>query len=243
MRTKPNSPVVIINGFSFLTKSTSKLKFELWSRLGNFKDYKGSLDGWEQIGKGSLKGEGLGQMTSLPFDKITPVNIPGGGEAAGTRAFYLTLLSKDLSYNFGEGTESDALIQIETPEIELWEGEVRCYIVPYIVLLISELIVDTLLYQGVLLYPMPDASESMYYRYPRQFLGSIYCKCHGFRGCFLSFCTLTCNIVDCCIDDRLPCRPYSAFGIISKLPCPELPTQSPSIPPPTLSPQTPAPTM
>eukprot|EP00956_Cyclotella_meneghiniana_P007978 scaffold10623_cov65-Cyclotella_meneghiniana.AAC.2 len=152
MRTKPDSPVVIVNGFALFTKSTSKMKFELWSRLGNFKDYKGSLDGWEQIGKGSFKGEGPGIITTLPLDKITPVDIPGGGGAAGTRAFYLTLLSKDLAYNFGQGTESDAAIQIETPEIELWEGE------------------------GVLLYPMPDATQTMYYRYPRRFLGTTHSK-------------------------------------------------------------------
>ena len=145
MRTKPDSPVVIVNGFALFTKSTSKMKFELWSRLGNFKDYKGSLDGWEQIGKGSFKGEGPGVITTLPLDKITPVDIPGGGGAAGTRAFYLTLLSKDLAYNFGQGTESDAVIQIETPEIELWEGEVRCYYCS-ILLLLSDLIVVTLLF-------------------------------------------------------------------------------------------------
>lgn len=145
MRTKPDSPVVIVNGFALFTKSTSKMKFELWSRLGNFKDYKGSLDGWEQIGKGSFKGEGPGIITTLPLDKITPVDIPGGGGAAGTRAFYLTLLSKDLAYNFGQGTESDAAIQIETPEIELWEGEVRCYYCSML-LLLSDLIVITLLF-------------------------------------------------------------------------------------------------
>lgn len=125
IRTKPGSSAVIITGMEFFTKATNKMKFELWSRPGSFKDFKGSLDGWEEIGKGGITGNGPGIYTSIPSDSFIPVDIPGGGGKAGTRAFYLTLKSKDLVYSVGEGTESDVNIQSETPEIELWEGEVR----------------------------------------------------------------------------------------------------------------------
>jgi hypothetical protein len=153
------------------------------------------LEKWDLLAKGGITGGGPGVYTSIPSDKFVTVEMPGGGGEAGTRAFYLTLKSKDLVYFYGEGTEdSDSLIQTETPDIEIWEGE------------------------GVLLYPMPAETETMYYRYPRKFLGSV-------------------------LYDRLPCRPYSAFGVIDELPCPELPTQSPTVPQPTLSPVTPAPTL
>ena len=101
------------------------MKFELWSRVGSFKDAKGSLEKWELLGKGGITGGGPGVYTSIPSDKFVPVEMPGGGDEAGTRAFYLTLKSKDLVYFYGEGTEdSDTLIQTETPDIEIWEGEV-----------------------------------------------------------------------------------------------------------------------
>ena len=90
--------------------------------MGSFKDFKGSLNGWENIAKGSVAGRGPGQYTSIPPDKFIPVDIPGGGS---TRAFYLTLRTKDLVYSYGEGSESDGSIQVDTPDLELWEGEVR----------------------------------------------------------------------------------------------------------------------
>lgn len=100
------------------------MKFELWSRIGNFKDFKGTFDGWENIAKGSVIGRGPGKFTAIPPDKFIPVDIPGGGGEAGTRAFYLTLRSKDLVYSYGEGSSSDSVIQIDTPDLELYEGEV-----------------------------------------------------------------------------------------------------------------------
>lgn len=118
---------MIIKALEFFTKSTKKMKFELWSRVGSFKDFKGSLDGWENIAKGSVVGEGPGRYTSIPPDKFVPVDIPGGGGDAGTRAFYLTLRSKDLVYSYGKGLESDSVVQMDTPDLEVWEGEVRHY--------------------------------------------------------------------------------------------------------------------
>jgi hypothetical protein len=104
------------------------MKYELWTRIGSFKDFKGSLEGWENIAKGGVTGRGPGVFTAIPPDAFAPVDIPGGGGKDGTRAFYLTLRSKDLVYGYGEGTESDSAIQVDTPDIELWEGEVSlCY--------------------------------------------------------------------------------------------------------------------
>ena len=65
--------------------------------------------------------------------------------------------------------------------------------------------------EGVLFYPFPDPADTFFYRYPRQYLGAIYY-------------------------DRLPCRPFSSYGVQKDLPCPELPTGSPTVPPPTTSP-------
>ncbi|KAL7546263.1 hypothetical protein ACHAWF_009617 [Thalassiosira exigua] len=65
--------------------------------------------------------------------------------------------------------------------------------------------------EGVLFYPFPDPKDKFFYRAPRRYLGAIYY-------------------------DRLPCRPYSLFGPVDDLPCPEVPTGSPTVPPPTASP-------
>lgn len=124
IRTKPDGPVVVIKAMDFFTISTKKMKFELWSRPGSFKDFKGSLDGWEAVAKGGLTGAGPGVYTSIPSDLFVPVDIPGGGGDGGTRAFYLTLKTNDLAYKTGTGDDSDTAIQIDTPELELWEGEV-----------------------------------------------------------------------------------------------------------------------
>ncbi|KAL7467260.1 hypothetical protein ACHAXS_007511 [Conticribra weissflogii] len=71
--------------------------------------------------------------------------------------------------------------------------------------------------EGVLSYPFPDPSDVYFYRYPRQFLGAI------------SY-------------DRLPCKPYSAYGPIVELPCPLIPTSSPTELQPTKVPVTNTPT-
>jgi hypothetical protein len=109
MRTKPDSGVILITAFDFYTHSTTDVEVSLYSRVGSFKDYKGSTDGWDVIAQGKVTGRGIGRYTSIPEEMFTPVDIPGGGE---TRAFYLTLNTIDLVYKTGEGTASDAAIQV-----------------------------------------------------------------------------------------------------------------------------------
>ena len=41
IRTKPNSSVIMLTGLDFYTESMDEVNFELWSRPGNFKGYKG----------------------------------------------------------------------------------------------------------------------------------------------------------------------------------------------------------
>ena len=77
------------------------------------------------------------------------MSIPGGGGDKGTRAFYITTDTRDLVYKIGEGTSSDELVQQESEDIEIYEGE------------------------GVLFYPFPSAEEAFFYRGPRQYLGTI----------------------------------------------------------------------
>lgn len=72
----------------------------------------------------------------------------------------------------------------------------------------------------MLSFNLPDPSDPMayiFFRYPRRFLGAIYY-------------------------DRLPCKPFSAYGRVNELPCPNLPTQSPTLPQPSMSPVTSPPT-
>jgi len=126
VRTRPNSGVVLVNGLSFYTESTTDEKFELWSRADSFKDHKGDYVGWDNIASGTVKGRGMGQYTSIPEELFEPVSISGDG---GTRAFYLTLQSKQLVYMIGVGSteggepDSDMEIHYSNEDIEIWEGE------------------------------------------------------------------------------------------------------------------------
>jgi len=149
VRTKENSGVVMIDGFDFYTESTEDVNFELWTRLGSYSDYKGTYDGWDLIASGTTQGRGLGRYTSIPEETFTPVSIPGGGGETGTRAFYITTDTRDLVYKIGEGTSSDELVQQESEDIEIYQGE------------------------GVLFYPFPSSEEAFFYRGPRQYLGTI----------------------------------------------------------------------
>lgn len=135
MRTREDGGVVLIQGFDFYTGTTEDVTYELWTRLGTFKDYKGSIEGWDLIASGSVQGRGIGRYTAIPEEDFTPVSIPGGGGNDGTRAFYLTLDTKELIYKIGEGSSSDSAVQYENEDIEIWEGE------------------------SVLFYPMPSVSN------------------------------------------------------------------------------------
>jgi hypothetical protein len=88
--------------------------------------HQASTDGWDLLAKGKVTGRGIGRYTSIPEEMFTPVDIPGGGGEGGTRAFYLTMDSNNLVYKTGEGTASDSAVQMETEDIQIWEGEVSC---------------------------------------------------------------------------------------------------------------------
>ncbi|KAL7493291.1 hypothetical protein ACHAWT_002762, partial [Skeletonema menzelii] len=148
MRTVINGPVVLITGLDFYTESTDFVGFELWSRLGSFKDSKGTYEGWDLIASGVVKGAGYGRFTSIPENSFTEVSIPGRG---GERAFYLTLNQMDLIYRAGEveSAESDKRVTASSPELEIYEGE------------------------AVLSYPFPDPTQEYLYRSPRLFVGAV----------------------------------------------------------------------
>lgn len=200
IRTKTDAPVVLVTGLDFYTESTEEVIFEVWSRIGNFKKHKADKEGWDLIASGTTIGQGVGRYTHFPDETFTPVDIPGGGGDKGTRAFFITLHTKDLAYRVPdlEGEkESDVNVIGETPEIEIYEGEGVLHIV-----LPDEIFS---------IPPFPDVNESMFWSTPRQFLGMIRY-------------------------DRLPCKPFSVYGLIDEMPCPFVPTGSPTITPPTTSP-------
>lgn len=204
MRTKADAPVVLITGMDFYTQVTEEVNYEVWSRIGNFKDYKADKEGWDLIAMGTTLGRGLGRYTSIPEETFTPVHIPGGGGDDGIRAFYITLDTINLAYkvadyDMSEMNESDSAIWAEAPEIEIWEGE--------------GVLSFERLDEPFSIPPLPDANELLYWKSPRQFLGIIRY-------------------------DRLPCKPFSAYGPIDDLPCPLIPTGSPTLPQPSQSPMT-----
>jgi len=201
MRTKIDAPVVLITGMDFYTQVTEEVNYQVWSRIGNFKDYKADKEGWDLIAMGTTLGRGVGRYTSIPEETFTPVDIPGGGGNDGVRAFYITLDTIDLAYKVADDdmSESDSAIWVDAPEIEVWEGE--------------GVLSFERLDEPFSIPPLPDHNELMYWKSPRQFLGLIRY-------------------------DRLPCKPFSAYGPIDDLPCPLIPTGSPTLPQPSQSPMT-----
>ena len=196
LRTPEDGPTIVIKGLDFYTELVEDVNYEVWSKIGTFQGYKGNFDEWDLVAKGTIKGKGIGRYTAIPEESFTPLTIPGGGGNQGTRAIYITLDEKSLIYKIGEGVYADEVIQVSTPDVDVWEGE------------------------SVLSFPFPDPVEfPMFYRFPRQFLGAIHV-------------------------DRLPCKPFSLYGpVFDDLPCPRVPTGSPTLPLPTKSPVTEKPTL
>lgn len=151
VRTNDDSPTIVITGLDFYTEQTEDVNYEVWSKLGTFQGFKGKLDEWDLISKGVVKGKGIGRYTPIPEESFTSISIPGGGGEEGTRAIYITLDEKSLVYKIGTGVYADEVIQVATPDIQVWEGE------------------------SVLSYPFPNAEEyPMFYRFPREFLGALH---------------------------------------------------------------------
>ncbi len=196
LRTPEDGPTIVIKGLDFYTERVDDVNYEVWSKIGPFQGYKGSFDEWDLVAKGTLKGKGIGRYTPIPQEEFLPLTIPGGGGDQGTRAIYITLDEKSLIYKIGEGVYADEVVQVSTPDVDVWEGE------------------------SVLSFPFPDPIQfQQFYRFPRQFLGAIHI-------------------------DRLPCNPFSLYGpVYGDLPCPRVPTGSPTLPLPTKSPVTEVPTV
>ncbi|KAL7491165.1 hypothetical protein ACHAWT_000602 [Skeletonema menzelii] len=241
IRTKPDANVVLMTGFDFYTETTADVTFELWSRAGSYINHKGTYEGWDMIGGGTVKGRGIGRYTAIPPEMFTPVSIPGGGGEKGTRAFYLTLTTINLVYKLGtDGAAPDTSYHHDSPDIEIWEGE------------------------GVLFYPFPDPAQAYFYRSPRQYLGAIYydilpCKPFSMYGPVME---LPCPNVPTGsptlpaptkspVTERPTLTPTTAAPVTGEptplvTPAPMYPTESPTIAPtssrsPTYEPTTPAP--
>jgi len=155
MRTTADSPLILINGLEFYTESTETVGFELWSKLGTFEGFEGTYDGWEIVGSGTVSGAGYGKYTSIPSDLFTPISIPGGGGSKGTRAFYLTLNSKNLVIKKmgnnvqGNTGATDNRVMASSPDLEIYNGK------------------------AVLSYPFPNPAQAWLYHSPRVFLGVV----------------------------------------------------------------------
>ena len=91
IRTKPDLGVILITGFNFYTKTTNNVDFKLWTRLGTFKGFNGTFEGWELFARGKVKGCGISRYIKILDDHYDPISIPSGGGAKGNRAFYFMM--------------------------------------------------------------------------------------------------------------------------------------------------------
>ncbi len=162
IKTTLESPTITIEGLDIYTSSTSNVTYEIWTKEGSWQGFEGKLEEFVKIAEGEVqsKGEcseeylaannGVCIFTSIPLDNFEAVPIIGGG---ATRAFYITLQSKEIVYSIGNSTEgsADMTIWSGSPELEIYEGA------------------------GVLMYPFNMATDLLlHYRKPRGFLGVVH---------------------------------------------------------------------
>ena len=90
---------VIIRSFSLHTKTTEIYNFELYTKPGSFQNNLALTDRsqWDEMGRGSVTGGGIGNSTPLPMSLVSPTTIRGGN----TQAFYITLDRDGLWYTNG----------------------------------------------------------------------------------------------------------------------------------------------
>lgn len=207
-----DSSVVLINGLEFYTESTDNVGFEVWTKLGSYEGYEGTYAGWDLIATGTVRGAGYAKYTLIPPDMLTPVSIPGSG---GSRAFYLTLNTKDLIVKNmgnvgGNSGDTDNRVMASSPDLEIYNGV------------------------AVLSYPFPDPAQAFFYQSPRVFLGVVTydrlpCKPYSLYGPV----------------DELPCVDVPTAKPIIKEPETLAPTKGgkeETTTTPTLKPSTPKPT-
>ncbi|KAL7551102.1 hypothetical protein ACHAWF_014297 [Thalassiosira exigua] len=150
VRTTLDGPAIILTGLDFYSDQSGPVNYELWSREDTFDGSRGMYEGWDLLASGTVDSV-PGEYTSVPDDAFVPVNMPGGGGPDGTRAFYITLNTKDMIYaEDGQGSATDMSVQSSTAELEIYEGE------------------------AVLSYPFPDPSQAYFYRGPYKFVGAIH---------------------------------------------------------------------
>jgi hypothetical protein len=148
VRTTADSPALYILGIDFLTSSTDNLDFELFSTIGSYVNIKGKYGRWVMIGKGTVTGQGMGSLTSISSDLISPIPMDGKGSI---RAFYLTLRTKDMVFRVtSTGSSADEMVQLASDEIEIYEGE------------------------SVQAFPFPDGETAGAYTGPSQFIGTVH---------------------------------------------------------------------
>ena len=127
--------------------------------MGTFVGHRGKYESWDLVSAGTITSYSYGNLISIPEEEFatnTTISIPGGGGEEGTRAFYLTLNTKDLVYQPFRATgnqlvtKADSEVHSSSPELEIYNGE------------------------AVLGYPFPQSSQSYLYRAPQEFVGAIY---------------------------------------------------------------------
>eukprot|EP00970_Alexandrium_tamarense_P011562 scaffold2534_cov176-Alexandrium_tamarense.AAC.4 len=188
VRTPANVSSILLTGMKFLTKTTTTLEYEVYTKLGTHTNSLGLTFQWDLIASGVTTGMGPEVFTSVlsedsavitngiveEYVGFKPVHVPGN---RGQRSFYITVTKKYkaedgspipllFSYNIKAENDGKAIYEIveDGPELEIYEGD------------------------GVLDYPFPRDKDgtSPYYRRPRGFIG-------GFEY------------------DKNPCRPTSGF--------------------------------
>lgn len=193
MRTTADSSALHIVGFDFLTASTENLDFELYSAPGSFMTIKGKYGRWIMIGKGTVKGQGIGTLTSITSHLINPIPMDG---RSSTRAFYVTLQTKDMLFRaIGSGSEADKMVQLASDQVELYEGE------------------------SVHGFPFPDQSTGAYAG-PHQFIGAVHidtvpCKPLDIQGYVY---TLPCPVIPTFSPAPSSAAPTTLSPTISRIP-------------------------
>jgi hypothetical protein len=153
------------------TNATATITYELWTRPQTWHGFEGRVRAFDQLTSGTFtitngqlshENEKLIAVTIHNFD---PIQINGGG--TDRRAIYVTLSKRNMLYQrSSEPLETEAISSME-------EVETQGVVTEDSILLASTN--HLIVYEGaaVMTYPFKEAKDSIFYRYPRGFVGRI----------------------------------------------------------------------
>lgn len=167
VQTTPDAPAVRLANLEFYSPlAGANVAYEVWSRAGTWRGVMGQTREFTRLAYGNVTTSSQERgLTRLPRWQGGPARLDGGGARL---ALYLTLTTPGLLYARSTDADAEELEAVDS----LAEAEERPTEDTVVLARTPELIV----YEGAAIttYPFSKASERLFYRMPRGFVGQIW---------------------------------------------------------------------